>query len=297
MEILTIEQKRIINPEFEEMILWLIEKIKKYHGKYNSKELKEWLTALLMLEIDIQKDNTYNEETLKSINKNYFVQEIINFNIYGNIRRFLENYDGTLTFPGGGYNGDGYGYPVWHDRFVPGEPNIPRGDSDKIEILGLSTPKNKTIITLTGTTSRSKKIRQMEIDKMIVELYKLSQEKPKVNFDPVIDYHYNMKLAHIIHILNDWACRCNDDRLVQPRGFSNPKGVINSIPEVDKKINAYVNELYKALNQEYGTFKEKFRRPEEVIGKIDVDTKGNITETYPIKETPVATWQKRIIHH
>ncbi len=30
---------------------------------------------------------------------------------------------------------------------------------------------------------------------------------------------------------------------------------------------------------------------------IDVDTKGNITETYPIKETPVATWQKRIIHY
>lgn len=292
MEILTPEQKRIINPEFEEMVFFLIEKIKKYHGIHDSKEFKEWLTALLMLDIDIQKDTTYNEETLKSINKNYFVQEIINFNIYGNIRRFLENYDGTLTFPGGGYNGDGYGYPVWHDRFVPGEPNIPRSDSDKIEILGLSTPKNKTIITLTGTTSRSKKIRQMQIDKSIAELYKLSQEKPEINFDPVIAYHYNMKLAPIIHILNDWACRCNEDRLVQ-RGFDKTKSAPRTIPEENEKINRYVIGLYKALNQEYGTFKG----PGETIGKIDIDTKGNITETCPIKETPVVTWQKRITHY
>ena len=293
MEILTPEQKRIINPEFEEMVFFLIEKIKKYHGIHDSKEFKEWLTALLMLDIDIQKDTTYNEETLQKINRIDFIQRIINFNIYGNVRKFLENYDGTLTFPGGGYNGDGYGYPVWHDRFVPGESNIPRSDSDKIEILGISKPKNKTIITLTGTTSRSKKIRQMQIDKMIAKLYKLSQEKPKVTFNPTIDYYYNMNLAPEIQILHDWICRCNEDRLVQLGGFSNPRNItrniINSIPEEDKKINAYVIELYKALNQEYGTFKEIFRRPGEITGKIDVDTKGNITETNLIKETPIAT--------
>lgn len=296
MSIITPEQKRIINPNFEEIILWLIEKIKKYNGIHNSKEFKEWLTALLMLDIDIQKDNTYDEETLQRINEVFFVQEIINFNVYGNIRKFLEDYDRTLTFPGGGYNGTHYGYPVWHDRFVPGEPNIPRSDSDKIQILEIPKPNDKTIITLTGTTSRSKKIRQMQIDKMIVELYKSSQEKPKVNFDPVIDYHYNMKLAYIIHILNDWACRCNEDRLVQ-RGFDKTKSAPRSIPEECEKINTYVNELYKALKQEYGPFEEKFRRPGEVIGKINVDEKGNITETYPIKETPILTYQKRITHY
>jgi len=102
METLTYEQKRIINLEYEETIVFLMEKIKKYHGKYNTKEFKEWLTSALMLEIDIQKDNTYDEETLSKINKIEFAQEIINFNTYGNIRKFLENYDRTLTFPGGG---------------------------------------------------------------------------------------------------------------------------------------------------------------------------------------------------
>ena len=52
METLTYEQKRIINLEYEETIVFLMEKIKKYHGKYNTKEFKEWLTSALMLEID-----------------------------------------------------------------------------------------------------------------------------------------------------------------------------------------------------------------------------------------------------
>ena len=39
MEVLTYEQKRIINPEYEETIVFLMEKIKKYHGKYSTQQL------------------------------------------------------------------------------------------------------------------------------------------------------------------------------------------------------------------------------------------------------------------
>lgn len=296
MEKLTTEQRRIINPEFEEMILWLIEKIKKYHGKYNSKELKEWLTALLMLEIDLQKDTTYNDEMLRNINKIEFARIIFNFNIYGNMRKFLENYDRTLKFPGGGYNGDNSYYPVWHDGFVlTDDPNIQRSDSDKIEILELSNLKNKTLITLTGPIKRNKEIRQLEIDKMIIKLYKKSLEKPEINFKPVIDYYYHINLASDIKILHDWMCRCNEDSIVQPHGFYRTR-INTSVDEESPKINDYVNELYKAFQNEYGQFIEP-PRYETPIGKIDVDTKGTITETYPIKETPVATWQKKITHY
>ena len=293
---ITEEQKRIINLEYEETLLWLIEKISKYQGKYSTKQLKEWLTSLLMLEIDIQKDNTYNEEILKGINKIGFTQLIFNFNIYANIRKILEEFDENLTFPGGGYNGKSI-YPVWHDRFTPNESNIPRGSADKIEILNISLPENKTTITLTGESRRSKKIRQLQIDKMIIELYKKSLEKPNTNYEPIKDYYYNMDLGQIIHILNDWICRCNEDRLVQAHGIYKKIKKINSISEEQTKINEYASMLYQLLQQEYGPFKEQFRRPEEVIGKIDIDTKGAITETYTIKETPIVTWQKKIEHY
>lgn len=299
MSMITDEQKRIITPDFEERILYLIEKIKKYHGKYNSKELKEWLTALLMLEIDLQNDTTYNEKMLKNINRIEFAQNIFNFNIYGSIRKFLEKNDGTLTFPGGGYNGDYYDYPVWHDRFIPADPKIPRGASDKIEVLKINTSDEhlkKTIITLTGPTIRSKKIRQLQIDKMIIKLYEQSLKKPEINFDPVIDNYYRMHLAPDIQILHDWICRCSEEVIAQPHGFYRTQ-IKDSIDEESQKINDYVNKLYKAFQNEYGQFKEPFRRPDEIIGKIDIDTKGTITETYPIKETPTATWKKRITHY
>lgn len=295
MEVLTYEQKRIINPEYEETIMFLMEKIKKYHGKYNNKEFKEWLTSALMLEIDIQKDNTYDEETLSKINKIEFAQEIINFNTYGNIRKFLENYDQTLTFPGRGYNGNQYNYPVWHDRFVPGEPNIPRSDSDKIQVLEMPKTEGKSIITITGPIERSKKIRQLQIDKMILGLYKKSKETPKTNFETLTNYHYNIGLSPMIQILNEWIRRCHEDTIISPQGFSKIR-IMASVDEEKQKINDYTTELYKALEKEYGMFNRP-PRYETPIGKIDVDTKGTITETYPIKETPVATWQKKITHY
>lgn len=295
METLTYEQKRIINLEYEETIVFLMEKIKKYHGKYNTKEFKEWLTSALMLEIDIQKDNTYDEETLSKINKIEFAQEIINFNTYGNIRKFLENYDQTLTFPGRGYNGNQYNYPVWHDRFVPGEPNIPRSDSDKIQVLEMPKTEGKSIITMTGSIQRSKKIRQLQIDKMILELYKKSKEKPKTNFEAITNYHYNIGLSPMIQILNDWIRRCHEDTIINPQGFPKIR-IMASVDEESQKINDYTTELYKALEKEYGMFNRP-PRYETPIGKIDVDTKGTITETYTIKETPVSTWQKRITHY
>ena len=295
MESLTREQKRIIDPEYEETIIFLMEKIKKYHGKYNTKEFKEWLTSALMLEIDIQKDNTYDEATLSKIDKIEFAQKIINFNIYGNIRKFLENYDHTLTFPGRGYNGNDYNYPVWHDRFVPGDPNIPRGDSDKIQVLEMPSTESKSIITITGPIERSKKIRQLQIDKMILELYKQSKEKPKTNFESITDYHYNMDLASKIQILNDWIIRCKGDYIGNPHKFPRTR-ILASVDEESQKINDYTDKLYKALENEYGKF-NKMVRHEESSGKIAVDTKGIITETYPIKETPVSTWQKRITHY
>lgn len=108
-----------------------------------------------MLEIDILKDKTYDEETLKKIEKIDFIQKIIEFNIYGSIRKLLETYDHKLTFPGTGYNGNGTDYPVWHK---------------KIPILEIDVFNQ--IITLPEEIIVSPKLRYEQIDKLIEKLLK-----------------------------------------------------------------------------------------------------------------------------
>ena len=268
------EQIPFFDNQIEILYKELKTKISQYNGKYKSEELKEYLKSLLALEIDILKDKSYNDEQLEELKKIKIARRIINFNVYGNLRKYLTKYDNTLIWPGESYNERSSAYPVWHER-IPASKN----PSDKTPVLKIQSPNefignDKTIITLNSIVV-SPKIRYEQIDKMIKELYQESISKPDYKFYE--DYHYKIKLGCIIDQLSDWKSR--RDELTEEQ-------------EIMKK---YLFELYKNLKGKYGPFEEILKSSDRKE-KISLEN-SRIIGTTTIKETPVAVFQKRIEYH
>ena len=254
------EEIPFYNHELKELLEELRKKITKYNGKYNSKEFKEYLEALLMLDIDILKENAYKEEY-----KNISIYErIINFNIYGSMRKFISNLDKKIVWPGAAYNEDVSYYPALK----------------KEEVLSVDTfSKNeKVVITLPPETLISPDLRHQETDRLIEQLYNESKSKP--NFKSSEKYHYMMKLGNIIKQLS----------------LLNSCESMRTLTNNQKKTNLYNNELYKEIEKEYGPFKNTFRLDHN-NEEISVDVKGNIIGLSTVKETPIAIFQKKYIYH
>lgn len=260
------EEIPFYNYELKELLKDLRKKITKYNGKYNNKEFKEHLEALLMLDIDILKDNTYNEEQVEEFKNINIYRRLINLNIYGSMKKFLSNLDESIVWPGRIYNEDIAWYPVWKNN----------KEILTIDFLNPISENEKVVITLPQETIVSPEVRYKQIDKLIEQLYETHKQTPKIK--NLKKWYYHMKLGYIIDQLS--SLRTREDKLTKEQ----------------KIINSYNYELYKELDKEYGPFKNTFRLDHN-NEKIIVDEKGNIISTTTVKETPVATFQKKIFYH
>ena len=261
----TFEEIWFNNSESKELLKDLRTKITKYNGKYSSKEFKEYLESLLVLDIDILKDNTYNEEQIEELKKIKIFRRLINFNVYGSMRKLLSDIDECIVWPGTIYKEDITWYPVWKNE----EEILTLDFLSQIE-------ENKTVITLPQETIISPNVRYEQIDKLIEHLYETYKKTPEIK--NLKKWYYHIKLGCIIDQLSSLRARRDD------------------LTKEQKIINKYNLELYKKMDKEYGPFENTFHldhRNEKII----IDEKGNIISTTTVKETPIATFQKKIIYH
>ena len=77
----------------------LLEKIDKYNGIYN-KKFKEYLEALVTLDIDILKDTTYNKEQIELLKQNMLFRKAINYNALTVSKKLLLNIDDDIVVEG-----------------------------------------------------------------------------------------------------------------------------------------------------------------------------------------------------
>ena len=85
----------------------LLEKINEYNEIY-SKEFREYLEALVNLDIDILKDNTYSKEQLELLKQNLLFRKIINYNALTVSKNLLSNIDDKIIVVGNCLLGDLY---------------------------------------------------------------------------------------------------------------------------------------------------------------------------------------------
>ena len=262
------EEISFMNSNLKELLKDLKKRLTKYDGRYQTKQFREWIESLLMLETDILKDNTYNDKELEYIKRIRFVNRIINFNIYGNIRKITEN-ENTLKWLGQPYDEDISNYKVY-----------PKNNSgSEIPSIELDFNKKPTIKIHSGIVLE-KKERHYQIDELIEELYK--KKKTELMKMHSLDYHYDMVLGHDIRRLNE---------LISRTDFTE-----NQIKTSEHNYN-----LYKLLKEEYGPFEERYNlskippRPKDE--EIQINEHAVITGTSTVKETPVAVLKKVIEYY
>ena len=85
----------------------LLEQIKEYKKIY-SKEFKEYLEALVNLDVDILKDNTYTKKQLELLKQNLLFRKIINYNALTVSKNLLSNIDDKIIVVGNCLLGDLY---------------------------------------------------------------------------------------------------------------------------------------------------------------------------------------------
>lgn len=265
------------NHDFRDLLKDLRQKISKYKGKYDSKEFKEFLLALLYLDIDILRDKTYSEEQLEQLKKIRIFRRLLDYNIYGSLRKFLTSTDNSLIFSEV-YDEDSMVYQVYNESFL----------SLEMDFWG-----DKCIITLPSEVLQASKLRYEKMDKLLDVLEEKRKERKstlekKAKIDLPIrftarsrekmeeDYFYNIEIGTIIEQLIELKLRHS------------------CLPNT--KQNEYNNELYEKLAETYGPFQQNFtfdHKNEE----INLDSEGTITGTSTVKETPVAIFQKKTIYY
>lgn len=266
MEKKSFEEIPFINSNLEELLKDLRKRLTKYDGRFQTKQFKEWVESLLTLETDILKDTTYNEKELEYIKRIKFVNRIINFNIYGSIRKLTEN-DNTLKWLNNPYKEENVKYKIYPKNNY----EIPSIELDF---------KEKPTIKLQSSIVLSNKIRYEQIDKMIEELYKNKKEETMKLHSA--NYHYDMVLGYDIKRLN---------------GLINRK----DLTEKQIKISEFNYNLFEKFREEYGPFEEKYdlsKIPfESKQEEIDVNENGVITGESIVKETSVAVLKKVIEYY
>lgn len=266
MEKKSFEEIPFMNSNLEELLKDLRKRIIRYDGRYQTKQFREWIESLLTLETDILKDTTYNEKELEYIKRIKFVNRIINFNIYGSIRKLTEN-DNTLKWLNNPYKEENVKYKIY-----------PKNNYE-IPSIELDFIKKPTIKIHSGIVLE-KKERHEQIDKLIEELYrKKKEELMKLHSE---NYHYDMVLGYDIKRLN---------------GLMNRK----DLTEKQIKISEFNYNLFEKFREEYGPFEEKYDlskiplRPKDE--EIDVNENGVITGESIVKETSVAVLKKVIEYY
>lgn len=250
----TFEEIPFYNYELKELLKDLRSKISKYNGEYNNKEFKEYLEALLMLDIDILKDNTYSEAQIEKYKKIDIYRRLINFNVYGSMRKFLSTIDETIVWPSRVYTEDKTYYLAWHD----GE-----------RILDIDLDNKKPIISL-ETLVESKKIRYTQAKKKIDVLYKKSKIIKENSYQK--EKHY-CDLMDMINEIKDLLTR-------------------KELDEEQINTQKYLDWVYKKIEEKYGPFEKNNDKEENIETNNAI-----ITGTSIVKETPIATFQKRKIYY
>lgn len=257
-----------INSNLKELLKDLRKRLTKYDGRYKTKQFKEWVESLLMLETDILNDGTYTDRELEYIKRIKFVSRIIDFNIYGSIRKLTEK-DDTLKWLGQPYDEDITNYTVYPKNSSGSE--IPSIELDY---------KEKPTIKLHSSIVLSKNVRREQIDKLIDVLYKNKEEGTmKLQSE---NYHYDMILGYNIKRLNELVTRTD-------------------LTEKQIKTSEFNHDLYEKFREEYGPFEEKYdfslRPPRPKEEEINVNEHGIITGESKVLETPVAVFKKVIQYY
>lgn len=277
-DILKIQQEFII-PGYETTLSKLIDEILEYNGEYSSEKLKNWLMDLLRLRIDVQSDQTFDEEILKKINQIEVARRVINLNIYASVIKLLKEYDDSLICFGMGYNENNNIYTVGHDKFSKEKQSkIDRFDVLKIETPSEKNENQKTIITFGPLTTISKEIRHDQVDEMIKELYNESK-KEFFKTEHSIEFHYLRNLGEKIRVLNECIRRSDE------------------LSEEAQQTNKYLADLCAEFERRYGHFEHPIQMPNQIIGQTHITKNGKKIETQTIKETPVITYRKQIFHY
>ena len=261
------EKIPFMNSNLKELLKDLRKRLEIYDGRYKTKQFKEWVESLLMLETDILNDGTYNDKELEYIKRIRFINRIINFNIYGSIRKLTEN-DNTLKWLNKPYNEDEVKYKIY-----------PKNNSDsKIPSIELNYI-DKPTIKIQSSIVLSKYVRREQTDNLIDILHKCKEETMKLHS---VNYHYDMVLGYNIKRLNS---------------------LVNRTDLTDKqvKISELNYNLFEKFREEYGPFEEKYDfsnlPPRPIQEEIDVNENGEITGETIIKETPVAVFKKVIQYY
>ena len=257
-----------MNSNLKELLKDLRKRLTKYDGRYKTKQFKEWVESLLMLETDILNDGTYTDRELEYIKRIRFVNRIINFNIYGSIRKLTEN-DNTLKWLNKPYNEDEVKYMIY-----------PKNNSDSlIPSIELNYIEKPTI-KIQSSIVLSEYVRYEQIDKLIDTLYQNKKEGIMKVFSE--NYHYNSVLGYDIKRLNSLVNR-------------------NDLTDKQVKISELNYNLFEKFRQEYGPFEERYDYsqlpPRQKQEEININKNGEITGESVIKETPVAVFKKVIQYY
>lgn len=257
-----------MNSNLKELLKDLRKRLEIYDGRHKTKQFKEWAESLLMLETDILVDGTYSDKELEYIKRIGFVRRIINFNIYGSIRKLTEN-DNTLKWLNKPYNEDEVKYKIYQKN--NSDSLIPSIELNYIE---------KPTIKIQSSIVLSEYVRHEQIEKLIDTLYQNKKEGIMKVFSE--KYHYKSVLGYDIKRLNSLVNR-------------------NDLTDKQVKISELNYNLFEKFREEYGPFEEKddFSKlpPRPIQEEIDVNENGEITGETIIKETPVAVFKKVIQYY
>lgn len=238
------EQIPFYNYELKDLLENLRNKISKYNGEYNNKEFKEYLEALLTLDIDILKDNTYTEEQIEKFKRIDIYRRLMNFNIYGSMKKFLSTIDKTIIWPSRVYEEDKTYYLAWRD----GE-----------RILDIDLDNEKPIISL-ETLVESRKIRYIQTKRKIEELYKNSKNMKEKQYKSEKKYY---ELMDMIDEIKEMLTR-------------------KELNEEQINTQKYHDWVYKKFEEEYGPFKKNYERVENIETNNAVITGTSVVKETPV---------------